>query len=199
MLSHFVKCLSNDLFDVYCSYKESKEILDSLILKYTVEDMVRQRFIIANYYRWIMNEEKDIKIQINEYQNLLEDLKTKNISLLDQFVYELLITHKHTSLSDLITHIVIEDTNRKESVAARTKAMYAKANTVQDKPFHKRYADKIDHNTKNKYKYNNPRAAPSNLIPRAPTSNFFQEKWSLFCLWEARTFCSLVQVQSCEK
>ncbi|KAH1132998.1 hypothetical protein GYH30_011708 [Glycine max] len=102
MLSHFVKCFSNDLFDVYCSYKESKEISDSLILKYTVEDMVRQRFIIANYYRWIMNEEKDIKVQINEYHNLLEDLKTKNISLPDQFVYELLITHKHTSLYKVV-------------------------------------------------------------------------------------------------
>ena len=76
------------------------------------------------------------------------------------------------SLSDLITHIIIEDTNRKESVAARTKAMYAKANTVQqDKPFHKRYANKIDHNNKNKYKYNNPRVAPSNPIPHASASN----------------------------
>jgi len=32
--------LSNDLFDVYCSYKEAKEIWYSLILKYTVEDVV---------------------------------------------------------------------------------------------------------------------------------------------------------------
>ena len=46
--------LSNALFDVYCSYKESKEIWDSLIPKYIVEDVVRQRFIIANYYHWTM-------------------------------------------------------------------------------------------------------------------------------------------------
>ena len=49
-----LSALSNDLFDVYCSYKESKEIWDSLILKYIVEDVVRQRFIIANYYHWTM-------------------------------------------------------------------------------------------------------------------------------------------------
>jgi len=30
-----LNALSNDLFDVYCSYKEAKEIWDSLILKYT--------------------------------------------------------------------------------------------------------------------------------------------------------------------
>ena len=33
--------LSNDLFDVYCSYKKSKEVWDSIILKYIVEDMVK--------------------------------------------------------------------------------------------------------------------------------------------------------------
>ncbi|KAG5068605.1 hypothetical protein JHK85_000982 [Glycine max] len=74
---NLLSALSNDLFDVYCSYTESKEICDSLILKYTIEDVLRQRFIIANYYRWIMNEEKDIKVQINEYHKLLEDLKTE--------------------------------------------------------------------------------------------------------------------------
>ena len=122
-----------------------------------------------------MNEEKDIKVQINEYHKLLEDLKIENISLLDEFISKLLIEklpeswtdykqqlkhrHKQMSLPDLITHIIIEDTNMKESVAARTKAMSAKENTVQDKPFHKRYANKTDHNNKNKYKYNNPRVA----------------------------------------
>ncbi|KAH1215638.1 hypothetical protein GmHk_13G036731 [Glycine max] len=74
---NLLSALSNDLFDVYCSYTESKDICDSLILKYTVEDVVRQRFIIANYYRWTMNEEKDIKVQINKYHKLLEDLKTE--------------------------------------------------------------------------------------------------------------------------
>ncbi|KAH1208626.1 putative lactoylglutathione lyase [Glycine max] len=34
-----LSALSNHLFDVYCSYKESKEIWDSLILKYIVEDL----------------------------------------------------------------------------------------------------------------------------------------------------------------
>ena len=37
------------------------------------------------------DEEKDIKVQINEYHKLLEDLKTKNISLPDEFISELLI------------------------------------------------------------------------------------------------------------
>ena len=38
-----------------------------------------------------MNEEKDIKVQINEYHNLLEDLKTENIYFPNEFIFELLI------------------------------------------------------------------------------------------------------------
>jgi len=42
--------LCNDLFDVYCSYKDAKDIWDSLILKYIAKDVVKQRFMIENYY-----------------------------------------------------------------------------------------------------------------------------------------------------
>ena len=96
---------------------------------------------------------KKKKVQISEYHKLLEDLKIENFSLFNKFVSKLLnvklseswtnykqqLKHKYKqmSLSDLITYIIIEDTNRKESIATRTKAMSAKANTVQDKSFHK--------------------------------------------------------------
>ena len=97
-----------------------------------------------------MIEGKDIKIQINEYHKLIEDIKTESIKLPDEFVYELLIEklpqswtdykqqlkhrQKQMSLSDLITHIIIEDTNRKECAAAKAKALSAKANVIEDKP-----------------------------------------------------------------
>jgi len=83
--------LSNDLFDVCASYKNAKDIWDSLILKYTAEYIIRQTFVIANYYCWEMIEGKDIKIQINEYHKLIEDIKTESITLPDEFVSELLI------------------------------------------------------------------------------------------------------------
>ena len=95
-----------------------------MILKYTAEDVVRQRFVIGNYYRWEMIEDKDIKIQINEYHKLLVDIKAENILLPDEFVSELLIEklpsswtdykqqlkHRHNqmTLQELITHIIIE-------------------------------------------------------------------------------------------
>jgi len=85
------------------------------------------------------------------------------------------------SLPNLITHIIIEDTNKKEIFAARTKALFAKENMVLDKLFHKWYANKTDHNNKKKYKHNNPHVAPSSPIPRALASNpSFKKKGACF-------------------
>ena len=154
-----ISLLSNVLFNVYASYKEAKDIWDSLILKYTIEDIVRQRFVIGNYYHWEMIEGKDIKILINEYHKVLEDIKAESIALPDEFMSKLLIEkllqswidykkqlkhrHKHMLLSDLITHIIIEDTNRKECATAKVKTLSTKTNVVKDKPTPKRYEKKI--------------------------------------------------------
>ena len=54
--------LSNDLFDVYCSYKEAKEIWNSMIAKYTAEDAGKQKFVVGNLDRWRMEDNKDIKV-----------------------------------------------------------------------------------------------------------------------------------------
>ncbi|KAI9126065.1 hypothetical protein K1719_003483 [Acacia pycnantha] len=42
-----ISTLSNDLFDVYCVYKEAQNIWESLILKYTVEDIGKQQFVMG--------------------------------------------------------------------------------------------------------------------------------------------------------
>lgn len=83
--------LFNDLFNVYYSYKETKDIWDYLILQYIVKDVVRQMFVIENYYYWEMIKYKDIKIQINEYHKLLKDIKAESITLPDKFVSKLMI------------------------------------------------------------------------------------------------------------
>jgi hypothetical protein len=123
--------------------------------KYTAEDAGKQKFVIGNYYRWEMVEEKDIKAQMNEYHKLLEDLKSENITLPEAFVAGILIEklpeswkdyknqlkhkQKQLPLADLITHIIIEDTNRKEAKAAKAKSLAARANMVQNRTTNKRY------------------------------------------------------------
>ena len=62
-----------------------------MITKYTAEDAGKQKFVIGKFYHWEMMDDKDIKIQINEYHKLLEDLKTENINLPEEFVAGILI------------------------------------------------------------------------------------------------------------
>ena len=113
-----------------------------------------------------MVDNKDIKLQINEYHKLLEELKAEKIELPEQFVVGLLIEklpdswseykqqlkhkRKQLSLDDLITHIVIEDTNRKEQKVAKAKQMSTKENQVQTDT--KRYKNKSQ-NLGNKPKF----------------------------------------------
>ena len=54
--------LSNELFDVYCVYKEAKVIWESMLTKYTAEDVRKQKFVVGNYYKWEMVDNKDIKL-----------------------------------------------------------------------------------------------------------------------------------------
>ena len=137
--------LSNKLFDVYCAYKEAKVIWESRPTKYMTEDVEKQKFVIGNYYKWEMVDNKDI-FQINKYHKLLEELKDEKIELLEQFVTGLLIEKLHDSwchykqqlkhkqkqlsLVDMITHIIIEDTNCKEKKATKAKHMTTKENFV---------------------------------------------------------------------
>ena len=183
--------LSDELFDVYCAYKESKAIWESLNLKYTAEDAGKQKFVIGNFYRWEMNEEKDIKSQINEYHKLIEDLKAEKIILQEEFVAGILIEklpeswsdykqqlkhkHKQLTLAELITHIIIEDTNRKELQAARAKALAMKANLVQHNSYNnnKRYTHK-PHSTGSKNDYNNA------FKPKMTNPNFKKKKGNCY-------------------
>ena len=54
--------LSNELFDVHYAYKEAKVIWQSMLRKYTAEDVGKQNFIVGNYYKWEMVNNKDIKL-----------------------------------------------------------------------------------------------------------------------------------------
>ena len=133
-----------------------------MVLKYTAVNAGKKNFVIGNYYRWTMLEEKDIKDQINEYHKLIEELKAENIPLPDKFVAGILIEklpeswkdyknqlkhkQKQLPLADLITHIIMEDTNRKESRAAKASALASQANLIQiNTNQKKRYDNKPNH------------------------------------------------------
>ncbi|PNX84116.1 hypothetical protein L195_g040169 [Trifolium pratense] len=115
--------------------------------------MLGNKNVICNYYRWEMIEDKDIKAHINEYHKLLEDLKVENINLPDQLgshktnflnrgkILQRINSNTNRPLGDLITHIIIDDTNRTR--AAKAKSLDARENMMQNR-------DKRDDNKKRK-------------------------------------------------
>ena len=112
-----------------------------------------------------MIEDKEMKVQITEYQMLLEDLKNEDINLPEKFAAGMLIEklpeswtdyknnlkhkQKNYTIDKLVKHILIEDSNRKELKTVKTKEMTFKDNLVQNN--NKRYANKSQN-----YKPKNP-------------------------------------------
>lgn len=141
----FLQTISNELFDVYCSCKEAKVVWEALIKKFYGLRCNKIKVRSWKFYNRQMSDVKEIKIQINEYKKLLEDLKVEDIALPEKFVVGVLIEklpeswndyknnlkHKQTNftIEEIITHVLIEDTNRKKSFKAKQAAL--NANLVQ--------------------------------------------------------------------
>ena len=71
---------------------EENVIWESMLRKSIVGDVGKQKFVVENYCKWEMIDNKDIKLQVNEYHKLLEELRAEKIELPEQFVVGLLIT-----------------------------------------------------------------------------------------------------------
>jgi len=65
------------------------------------------------------------------------------------------------SLPKLITHIIIEDTNRNECSTVRAKTLTMEANMVKDKLAPKRYENKLDQKKKNNFRNSHPKGSTS--------------------------------------
>ncbi|CAH9126335.1 unnamed protein product [Cuscuta epithymum] len=142
--------LSNELFDVYCNIV-AKKIWGSMIAKYTTEDSVKQSFVIGNYYKWEMKDDRDITTQIHEYLTLLEHLKGVQIDLPESFIIGILIEKlaeswrdygkdlKHNvgsmSFNNVITNIIIDtiQIGRPGECQESTKQVYFKCQFGGDK------------------------------------------------------------------
>ena len=59
--------LSNELFDIYCSYKETNEIWSNMATKYAIEDVGKQKFFTGIFIHWEIMDNKNIKTQIKKY------------------------------------------------------------------------------------------------------------------------------------
>ena len=83
--------LLNELVDVYCQYKVTKEIWNVINKKYILKDVGTQKYVIKNFRKFQMTKDKDVSSQIHDYHLLINDLVNENINLPKPFVVEYLI------------------------------------------------------------------------------------------------------------
>ncbi|XP_060190419.1 uncharacterized protein LOC132619578 [Lycium barbarum] len=67
---HLLNHMTNPLFDLFVTNKSAKEIWDSLEKKYGVDDAGKKKYVVGQWIKFQMVDNKPIMEQVHEYDNL---------------------------------------------------------------------------------------------------------------------------------
>ena len=88
---HILHYLSNSLFDIYRSYKSTKEIWEALKKKYSIEDAGTKKYVVGRFLDYKMSDDKPIMEQVHEYQNIVLEILVEGMVIDDAFQVATLI------------------------------------------------------------------------------------------------------------
>ena len=88
--SIILNALSNELFDIYCTFKLTNEIWDALVTKCIIKDVDIKKYAIDNFLNFQMINDKDVYSQIHFHLIVLE-LNNEGMKLPEPFVIDSLI------------------------------------------------------------------------------------------------------------
>ncbi|KAK3027782.1 hypothetical protein RJ639_042227 [Escallonia herrerae] len=140
--------LSNELYDVYCSYAHASDIWGALNKKYVIEDAGTKKYAIGNFLQFQISEGKDVSSQIHEFHLVVAELTKEWMPLPEPFVtgsfekllkswldYKSMMKHKRKdmTLEDVIVHIRIEEKNRSHEKDAKAREFTSKANMIEER------------------------------------------------------------------
>ncbi|KAK6119562.1 hypothetical protein DH2020_046691 [Rehmannia glutinosa] len=126
--NYILNGLDDTLYDVYSSFKTSKELWDSLEKKYKTEDAGAKKFVVGKFLDYRMVDTKTVTSQVQEIQIILHDLVSEGMILNELFQVATIIEklspswkdfknylkHKRNDmgLEDLVVRLRIEEDNR---------------------------------------------------------------------------------------
>lgn len=61
-------------FNIYCSYKFTKEIWENLKRKYSTKDAGIKKYVVGRFLDYMMSDDKPITEQDHEYQNIVLEI-----------------------------------------------------------------------------------------------------------------------------
>ncbi|KAK6128170.1 hypothetical protein DH2020_038089 [Rehmannia glutinosa] len=120
--------LDDTLYNVYSSFKTSKELWDSLEKKYKTEDAGTKKIVVGKFLDYKMVDTKTMISQVQETQIILHDLVSEGMILSESFHVAAIIEklpsswkdfknylkhkRKEMGIEDLIVRLHIEEDNR---------------------------------------------------------------------------------------
>ncbi|KAK6161365.1 hypothetical protein DH2020_004746 [Rehmannia glutinosa] len=105
--------LDDTLYNVYSTFKTSKELWDSLEKKYKTDDAGTKKFVVVKFLEYKMVDTKTVISQVQEIQIIHRDLVSEGTILNESF------------------QLWNEEDNRKSDVKSSKSGMEAKANLVE--------------------------------------------------------------------
>jgi len=125
---HLLNHMANNLFDLFINQKSSKAIWEFLVKRYGDDDAGKKKYVVGNWLRFQMVDNKPIMEQIHEYENLVGEVLNEGMKmceilqanvLLEKFPrswsdYRNQLKHKKRDLSlqELINRMKTEEANR---------------------------------------------------------------------------------------
>ena len=83
--------MANPLFDLFLNYKYAKEIWDSLEKKYDVDDAGKKKYVVCQWIKLKMVDNKTIIEQVHKYENLTGDVLNEDMKICEIFQANVLL------------------------------------------------------------------------------------------------------------
>ena len=125
----------------------AKEIWDSLEKKYDIDDAGKNKYVVCQWIKFQMVDNKPIMEQVSEYENLTSDFLNEDMKICEIFQTNVLlekfppswsdyrnqINHKkkNSILQELTSHMSIEEENRFKDKMEEISLNSSKANLVE--------------------------------------------------------------------
>ncbi|XP_074288095.1 uncharacterized protein LOC141613255 [Silene latifolia] len=125
---HLLTHMSNTLFDLFSVHKSAKTIWELLEKKYGADDAGKKKYVVGQWLRFQMVDDKPIMEQVHVYENLCADVTNDGMKLDEIFLANVLLEKfppswneyrnhlkhkkKDLSLQELVGHMRTEEANR---------------------------------------------------------------------------------------
>ncbi|GJT38896.1 ty1-copia retrotransposon protein [Tanacetum coccineum] len=146
---HLLNHMSNFLFDLFINQKSAKVIWETLKKKYGADDAGKKKYIVGNWLRYQMVDDKHIMEQVHVYKNLVTEvlnegmnihmrteeanhLKDKQISVSSSFVKANLVEPTGTSKNRNKGHKAYQCKDRKYQQNQNQRLVAPQANLVEN-------------------------------------------------------------------